>query len=152
MLTMKGKYGLKAVLHLARIPPNELALSAEIAQANTISKKFLDAILHDLRTAGIVHARKGRGGGYRLARPAAEIMVGQVLRVLDGPIAPIQCASRMAYQPCNDCPDETICAVRLTMIDVRDAISSVLDERSIAEVAASTDALAARAVIRATAS
>jgi Rrf2 family protein len=132
---MKGKYGLKAVVHLARLPDGSLALSSEIAAANTISKKFLDAILHDLRLAGLVTARKGRGGGYRLARPAARITVGDVLRVLDGPVAPIQCASRSAYQPCADCPDETICAVRLTMIDVRDAIAAVLDTRSIADIA-----------------
>ena len=68
-------------------------------------------------------------------------MVGDVLRVLDGPMAPIQCASRTAYRPCNDCPDEAVCAVRLTMIDVRDAITSVLDRRSIADLVAATDAL-----------
>ena len=145
MLTMKGKYGLKAVLHLARQPEGALALSADIAAANTISKKFLDAILHELRTAGLVAARKGRGGGYRLARPAERITVGEVLRVLDGPVAPIQCASRSAYQPCHDCPDEAVCAVRLTMIEVRDAIAAVLNSRSIAEVAARTAPEAARA-------
>lgn len=139
MLTMRGKYGLKAMLHLARLTEDDLALSAEIALANAISKKFLDTILQDLRMAGLVHARKGRGGGYRLARPAERIKVGEVLRVLDGPIAPIQCASRTAYQPCRDCPDEAACAVRLTMIDLRDAISDVLDTRSIADMAARAD-------------
>ncbi len=136
---MRGKYGLKAMLHLARLTEDDLALSAEIALANAISKKFLDTILQDLRMAGLVHARKGRGGGYRLARPAERIKVGEVLRVLDGPIAPIQCASRTAYQPCRDCPDEAACAVRLTMIDLRDAISDVLDTRSIADMAARAD-------------
>ena len=139
MLTMRGKYGLKAMLHLARLDENGLALSAEIALANAISKKFLDAILQDLRMAGLIHARKGRGGGYRLARAAERITVGEVLRILDGPVAPIQCASRSAYQPCRDCPDEAACAVRLTMIDLRDAISDVLDTRSIADMAARAD-------------
>jgi Rrf2 family protein len=133
---MKGKYGLKAVVHLARLPDGALALSSEIAAANSISKKFLDAILSELRGAGIVTARKGRGGGYKLARAPAAITVGDVLRVLDGPVAPIQCASRSAYQPCADCPDETACVVRLTMIEVRDAIAAVLDGRSIAALAA----------------
>lgn len=137
---MRGKYGLKAMLHLARLDENDLALSAEIALANAISKKFLDAILQDLRMAGLIHARKGRGGGYRLARTAERITVGEVLRILDGPVAPIQCASRSAYQPCRDCPDEAACAVRLTMIDLRDAIAEVLDTRSIAEMAARSDA------------
>ena len=136
---MRGKYGLKAMLHLARLDENDLALSAEIALANAISKKFLDAILQDLRMAGLIHARKGRGGGYRLARAAERITVGEVLRILDGPVAPIQCASRSAYQPCRDCPDEAACAVRLTMIDLRDAISDVLDTRSIADMAARAD-------------
>ncbi len=136
MLTMKGKYGMKAMLHLAALPEGALALSSQIAGENNISKKFLDTILGDLRLARLIVSRKGRGGGYRLARPAAEIMVGEVLRVLDGPMAPIQCASRSAYQPCHDCPDETLCAVRLTMIDVRDAISSVLDQRSVEDVRA----------------
>lgn len=137
---MRGKYGLKAMLHLARLDENDLALSAEIALANAISKKFLDAILQDLRMAGLIHARKGRGGGYRLARTAERITVGEVLRILDGPVAPIQCASRSAYQPCRDCPDEAACAVRLTMIDLRDAIAEVLDTRSIADMAARSDA------------
>lgn len=134
MLTMKGKYGLKALVHLARLPPEEMALSADIAEANSISKKFLDAILADLRHAGFVFARKGRGGGYRLARPPEEIRVGHVLRVLDGPLAPIHCASRTAYQRCEDCADETACAVRLTMLEVREAITAVLDRKTLAEM------------------
>lgn len=141
MLTMKGKYGLKAMFHLARMPEHKLALSADIAAANNISKKFLDAILSDLRNSGLVYARKGRGGGYCLARPAERITVGEVIRVLDGPIAPIQCASRSAYQRCQDCPDEAVCAIRLTMMDVRDAIASVLDERTIADVNLTIDGL-----------
>lgn len=150
MLTMKGKYGLKAVVHLAALPPGGMALSAEIAGANGISKKFLDAILADLRQAGIVDARKGRGGGYRLARPASEITVGHVLRVLDGPLAPLPCASRTAYERCRDCPDEAACAVRLAMIEVRDAVAAVLDRKSLAEMRAAgldaTCAMAATAV------
>lgn len=132
MLTMKGKYGLKAMVHLAALPAGRMALSADIAEANAISKKFLDAILADLRNAGLVHARKGRGGGYCLARPASEIMVGHVLRVLGGPLAPVHCASRSAYQRCTDCRDEGACAVRLAMIEVREAIASVLDRKSLA--------------------
>ncbi|WP_067223527.1 RrF2 family transcriptional regulator [Stappia indica] len=131
MLSMKGKYGLKAMCHLAGLPAGEMAQSSEIAEANAISKKFLDTILADLRNAGFVHARKGRAGGYCLARPGEDIMVGHVLRVLDGPLAPIPCASRTAYHRCSDCPDETACSVRLTMLEVREAIASILDTRSI---------------------
>lgn len=134
MLTNKGKYGLKALSHLAGLWPTETALSSEIAEANTIPKKFLDAILRDLKTAGLVHAKKGPGGGYRLARAPAEIAVGRVIRALDGPLAPIACASRTAYQPCEDCRDVERCTVRLLMLEVRDAISDVLDTVTLADL------------------
>ena len=133
MLTRKGKYGLKAMVHLARLTPGELAFVGEIARANQISKKFLDAILAELRNAGFVQSRKGKVGGYRLARPPEEIMVGHLVRVLDGPLAPFPCASRTRYEPCADC-DETTCQVRLTMLEVRNAIAEVLDRQSLAEM------------------
>jgi Rrf2 family protein len=136
VLTMKGKYGLKAMIHLARRPAEELAPSAEIAEAETISKKFLDAILFDLRQAGLVQSRKGPSGGYRLARPASEIMVGTVVRALDGPLAPIACASRTAFEACTDCGDIRLCPVRQIMVRVRDAIAGVLDSTSLAQLAA----------------
>lgn len=139
MLTMKGKYGLKAMIHLARLREGDRALSEEIARTHSISKRFLDAILAELRAAGMLHARKGRGGGYALARPAAQIKVGHVLRVLDGPLAPIPCASRTAYRRCEDCRDERSCEVRRMMLEVRNAISSILDERSLADVASCGD-------------
>ena len=135
MLTAKGKYGLKAMVHLAGVPEGRRTLSEEIATAHSISKKFLDAILGDLRNAGFVHARKGRGGGYALSRPPADIRVGHILRVLDGPLAPIPCASRTAYRRCDDCRDEEACSVRLIMLEVRNAISAVLDEKTLAELA-----------------
>ncbi len=132
MLTNTGKYGLKAMVHLAGMPPGQPALVADIAQANAIPKKFLDAILGELRTAGLVHSKKGRGGGYVLARSAHEIRVGEIVRALDGPLAPIACASRRFYRRCDDCPAEKQCGVRLMMIEVRDAIARVLDSRSLA--------------------
>lgn len=127
MLTNKGKYGLKAMLHLAGIPEGTRVGVAEIAEANNIPKKFLDAILGELRNAGFVQSRKGPGGGYALARPAGEIRIGHVVRVLDGPLAPFPCASRSGYRRCDDCADEARCAVRLTMLEVRDGIAAVLD-------------------------
>ena len=92
MLTKKGKYGLKALVHLSGLPAGQLAFVNDIAVANNIPKKFLDAILGELRNAGFVQSRKGKDGGYRLARLPAEIKVGHVVRVLDGPLAPIPCA------------------------------------------------------------
>jgi Rrf2 family protein len=134
MLTKKGKYGLKAMLHLAERAPGEPSLVSEIASSNNIPKKFLDTILGELRNAGFVNSKKGKGGGYTLARPAHEIRIGHVIRVLDGPLAPIQCASRTAYRRCDDCADEKRCGVRLIMLEAREAISTVLDNRTLADM------------------
>lgn len=127
MLTKKAKYGLKAMVFLAGVEPGQTALVADIAAANQIPKKFLDAILSELRNAGYVHSKKGKGGGYMLARLPNEISVGNLVRTLDGPLAPIQCASRRLYRRCEDCVDESHCAVRLVMMEARDAIARVLD-------------------------
>lgn len=134
MLTNKGKYGIKALVHLARLEPGESAQIAEIAQKNAIPKKFLDAILLDLRKAGLLRSKKGPGGGYALAQPARAIALGTVIRVLEGPIAPIACASRSAFRPCEDC-DPDNCPVRMAMSDVREAMAGVVDGTSIADLA-----------------
>lgn len=133
MLTKKGKYGLKAAVHLAGLPPGGSAQVAEIADANQIPKKFLDVILGELRNAGFLTSKKGKLGGYRLARAAEEIVVGDMIRALDGPLAPFPCASRNAYEPCEDC-DVAHCQVRLLMVQVRDAIGTVLDNQTLAEM------------------
>ena len=139
MLTNKGKYGLKALVHLAGLPSGETAQSQEIAEANHIPKKFLDAILGELRVAGIVRSKKGKGGGYMLAREAERISVGAAIRVLDGPLAPIACASRTAYQPCHDCSDIPSCTVRLLMLKVRDVSANLLDNTSVEEMRLSAE-------------
>lgn len=144
MLTKKGKYGLKAMVHLAGQPPGEATLVTDIAVSNHIPKKFLDTILGELRNAGFVNSKKGKGGGYTLARPPHEIRVGHIVRVLDGPLAPIQCASKSSYRRCDDCTDEKQCSVRLIMVEARNAISTVLDNRTLAEMAAMTESDAAR--------
>jgi len=136
MLTAKGKYSLKALAHLAGLAPGATTQGIDIAQANNIPKKFLDAILGELRNAGIVYSRKGPGGGYMLARAPSEIRIGHVIRAIDGPLAPIACASRTAYQPCRDCNDVKSCTVRLTMTKVRDAMSDVLDQVTLADMVA----------------
>jgi Rrf2 family protein len=131
MLTKKGKYGLKALVHLSKMPPGQLAFVGDIAAQNNIPKKFLDAILGELRNAGFVQSRKGKEGGYRLAKLPSEIKIGHVVRVLDGPLAPISCASRSQYQRCEDC-DEATCQVRHMMLEVRHAVAELLDNRSLA--------------------
>ena len=139
MLTKKGKYGLKAMLHLAGLEPSAVAQLTEIAETNSISKKFLDHILTEMRHAGFVYSKRGRGGGYALARPANDIRVGEIIRVLDGPLAPILCASVTAFRPCTDCNDLSACSVRLVMIEARNAIAAVLDNRTLAELRARTN-------------
>jgi Rrf2 family protein len=136
MLTAKGKYSLKALAHLAALEPGATTQAIDIAESNNIPKKFLDAILGELRNAGILYSRKGPGGGYMLARPPSEIKIGHVIRTIDGPLAPIACASRTAYQPCRDCKDVKACNVRLLMTKVRDAMSDVLDQVTLAEMVA----------------
>jgi Rrf2 family protein len=135
MLTNKSKYGLKALIHLARLPAGQTAFGAEIAEANQIPKKFLEAILLELRKAGFIRSKKGPGGGYALSMPAEEISIGRIIRTIDGPIAPIRCASRTAYRPCDDCESVATCTVRLAMLEVRDAMASVLDKTTLAEMA-----------------
>jgi Rrf2 family protein len=140
LLTKKGKYGLKAMVHLAGLEPGQLAQVADIAQTNSISKKFLDHILTALRNAGLVYSKKGKGGGYALARAAHEIRVGAIVRALDGPLAPIPCASVTAFRPCDDCDDLKSCTVRIIMVEARNAIASVLDHTTLAEMRARSSA------------
>ena len=122
------------MVHLAGLEPNEVAQSTDIAEINSISKKFLDHILTELRRAGLVYSKRGKGGGYALARPAHEIRVGAIVRALDGPLAPIPCASVTAFRPCDDCGDLKTCSVRLIMVEARNAIANLLDNRTLAEL------------------
>ncbi|WP_020179189.1 Rrf2 family transcriptional regulator [Methylopila sp. M107] len=134
MLTKKAKYGLKAMVDLASLEPGKSTFVADVAERNAIPKKFLDAILGELRNAGLLSSKKGKAGGYMLARPPEQITVGMIIRTLDGPLAPIACASRSAYVPCDDCRDVRSCQVRLMMLDVRDAMSRILDEHNLAQM------------------
>ena len=134
MLTKKGKYGLKAMVHLAQYPPGQPTPVLDIASSESIPKKFLETILSELRNSGFVHSKMGKGGGYTLARAADTISVGDIVRAIDGPLAPIACASKTRYERCNDCPDEKTCSVRLVMMGAQRALSKVLDNCSLAEM------------------
>ena len=133
MLTKKGKYGLKALVALAALDVGETAFVTDLATRNNIPKKFLDTILLELRNNGMLRSKKGPNGGYALSKPASEIMIGQVIRALDGPLAPIRCASRTAFEACDDCQDPETCQVRLSMTEVRDAIAMILDNMTLAQ-------------------
>jgi Rrf2 family protein len=132
MLSARGKYGLKAMIHLAEGEGMGGIQGATIAETQMVPKKFLDTILLELKNNGLVHSKKGKGGGYSLARPASKISVGQIIRILDGPLAAIACASVTAYRPCADCPDVHACHVRRVMAEVRDATAEILDNTTLA--------------------
>jgi Rrf2 family protein len=133
-LSKRGEYGLRAMIDLAAWEgTTPLVQIKDIADREKIPAKFLEQILVTLKNAGLLNSRMGVGGGYHLARPANEITLGHVVRVLDGPLAPIRCVSQMAYEPCG-CPDEETCGLRMAMLDVRNAISGVLDHTTLADV------------------
>jgi Rrf2 family protein len=136
MLSQQSRYALKALIHLASKNPEKPHPTAEIAAASNVPRKFLEAILLDLKIAGIVHSTRGKLGGYTLARPPEEITFGDVIRVTDGPLALIHCASRKFYRRCLDCPDEEACELRKIMIEARDKLSAVLDNHTLAHALA----------------
>lgn len=134
MMTMKTKYALKALHRLAQAPPGEPMLIADIAEREGIPKKFLELILGELKQHGFLQSRKGRGGGYLLARTPESITIASVLRVLDGPIAPVPCLSRTAYQRCAECKDEKNCGVRLILTEAHAASLHVLENTTLADM------------------
>lgn len=140
-LSKRGEYGLRAMIFLAQATSEDQRVTiGEIAEGENIPAKFLEQILLALKNSGLLQSKMGAGGGYYLAHPPEEITLGQIKRVLDGPIAPIRCVSQMAYEPCG-CPDEERCGLRLAMKDVRDAISIILDNTSLADVLARVNAI-----------
>jgi Rrf2 family protein len=133
VLTKKAKYALKAALYLARRESGGSVLIAEIAAKERIPKKFLESILLTMKNRGVLASRKGRGGGYALARPAGQVSFGEIVRMMDGPLAPVPCVSVTAYHVCEECPSEEGCEIRRVMQRVRDAISEVLDATTLAD-------------------
>ena len=131
---MKAKYALRALCALAQ-RPERVQPARTLAVEARIPEKFLESILVELRNAGFIQSRRGLQGGHTLARPATEILLGDIIRVIDGPLAPLRCASLTAYKPCDDCPDPERCALRELMADVRQAMSEVLDQRTLQSLA-----------------
>ncbi|CAO3426900.1 RrF2 family transcriptional regulator [Azospirillum doebereinerae] len=134
MLSQKAKYALRALIMLAeRVDDEELILIADIAEQENIPRKFLEAILVELRKQGLLFAKRGKSGGYRLARPPSAITFGEVIRLIDGHLAPLPCASKFSFKPCDDCLDPGTCSVRWLMVQVRDATAGVLDHHTLAD-------------------
>jgi Rrf2 family protein len=134
-LSKRGEYGLRAMIDLATWDHGDAAVQIkDIAEREQIPAKFLEQILLTLKNAGLLHSKMGIGGGYYLAKPPDQISLGHIIRILDGPLAPVRCVSQMAYEPCG-CPDEQTCGMRLVMLDVRNAIAGILDYTTLADVA-----------------
>ncbi len=133
-LTKRGEYALRALIHLgiAQDLGRPMVQIAEIATKENIPIKFLESILVLLKEAGFLDSKRGKEGGYFLAKPQEKIAIGDVVRKLDGPLAPIPCVSQNFYERCN-CPDEAHCGLRMLMLDVRNAIANILDKYTLAQ-------------------
>lgn len=134
-LSKKGEYALRSLINLgiAAEVGRRLVQAAELAENEQLPVKFLEQILQQLKDAQLVESHRGKFGGYRLAMPARLITIGAVVRLIDGPLAPIGCVSQTAYEKCT-CPDETHCGLRMLMLDVRNAIAGILDRYTLADV------------------
>jgi len=134
MLSKKTQYAFKALIYLAQQPKEEPVLIADIAKAKKIPLKFLEGILLELRKAGILESKKGKGGGYYFKESPQKVSLSKIYRLMDGPIALLPCVSLNFYQQCKDC-DEKNCGLKAAMIEVRDAELAVLDNKTIADIA-----------------
>jgi Rrf2 family protein len=134
MLSQKAKYAMRALLYLAKGEPDRPVFISEIADQQSVPKKFLELILLELKRHGLVHSYRGKKGGYLLAKNPNQIYFGQVIRIIDGPLAQLPCASRTAYRRCDDCENEQTCEIRKVMLQVRDSTAKILDSTSLADV------------------
>jgi len=143
MITKKAKYALKALLELtATYETKKPVLIAKLAQRGRIPKKFLELILLELKNNGILESRKGKGGGYLLAKSPANILIGPVLRMIDGPLAPLPCLSKTAYRRCEECVDEATCSIRIVLKEVHDHQIQILDTTSLERMSEKSRAVA----------
>ncbi len=137
MITQKMKYALKALLALAdeaaKPRPEPLTIEA-IARRSGTPKRFLEHILLEIRNAGVIASIRGRSGGYVLVRKPAEISISELLRTIDGPIAPLPCLSRSAYQRCEDCSDEATCRIRRVFAEVFWSYLLIIDSLTLADM------------------
>lgn len=137
MLTQRSRYALRAMLFLAQAAPGSPPIPTNrIAREANVPRKFLELILADLREAGYLHSHRGKMGGYCLSKPIHLISLGEIIRVIEGPLALVPCVSRTAYRRCTDCKSEATCAIRHAMMRVRDETARILDGTSLADALA----------------
>lgn len=133
-ISKRTQYALKAMLALGRHYREKPILIATLAKEEAIPVKFLEVILLDLKGHGILESKKGKGGGYFLSRPPSTITLGSVIRMVEGPLAPLPCASETAFKACPECKDVETCGTRIIMREVRDAMAGVLDKTTLADL------------------
>lgn len=131
MISQRAKYALRALVKLAGLKDGQSLSIAEIAQTQSIPKKFLEQILLELKRHGIVDSRRGKEGGYLMRRPASDVTYGDVLRAIDGPLALLPCLSIVAYRKCDDCQSEDECEIRHVFARVAESTRTILDQTSI---------------------
>jgi len=138
-ISKRTQYALKAMLALGRRYRQGPVLIASLAQEESIPVKFLESILLDIKGRGLLESKMGRKGGYALNRPPSAITIGSIIRAVEGPLAPLPCASETAFRPCDECADVENCGTRIMMRQVRDAVSNVLDRTTLADVIRESD-------------
>lgn len=136
MITQKMKYALKALMVLGdeKLGSGQALRIEEIARRSGAPKRFLEHILLDVRNAGIIASTRGRAGGYTLIKEPAQVSISELLRLIDGPIAPLPCLSRKAYQRCEDCTDEATCRIRRTFAEVFWSYLVLIDSLTLADL------------------
>lgn len=144
-LSKKTQYGLRALYALTRRYGKGPTLIQDLSQSESIPKKFLEQILLELKGFGLVHSKKGKGGGYSLSQSPKLVMLGDVVRMMEGPLAPLPCASERRFRKCDECVDAETCETRIVMREVRDAIAEILDSTSLEAACRKGDAARSKA-------
>lgn len=138
-LSQKAKYALRALQRLAREKGRGPVLILDLAKREDIPRKFLESILLELKNEGVLESKRGKGGGYALRKDPGQVTLGEVIRLFDGPLAPIPCASERSFKKCDDCHDISTCGTRLVMREVRDAMAKILDHTTLADLTQRVD-------------
>jgi Rrf2 family protein len=138
-LSKRTQYSLRALYALARNYGHGPVLITRLAEDELIPKKFLEQILLSLKNLGLVSSKKGKGGGYLLVQPPAQITLASVIRMIEGPLAPLPCASETRFRKCDECVDIETCGTRIIMREVRDAVAEILERTTLAMVCRKVD-------------
>lgn len=133
MLSQRAKYAIRAMQEMARLPLGQTIQAGELAERIRAPLHFLEGILLELRREGLLQSKRGRSGGYTLAKPTDMISIADLIRLIDGPLALTPCASRTAYARCEDCPTPDDCQLRLILLSARDALAKVLENSTLAD-------------------